>query len=135
MAVEAIGGISQATTTDSNNAISQDEFIKLFLAQLNFQDPLEPVDNREFLTQMAQFSQLQVAGEQSKSLQDLVFFSSSDQGISLLGKTVNISLNGTTTSGTIEAIHFNQDGFNVDVKKADNTTITGLSLSNITSVL
>ena len=61
MQVESIGGVatSQNNAVTNNSAISQEEFIKLFLAQLNYQDPLEPVDNSEFLAQLAQFSSLE----------------------------------------------------------------------------
>ena len=60
MPVDAIGSIlNQAdTTVTRQNTIDQEDFIKLFLSQLQFQDPLEPVDNREFLSQLAQFSNL-----------------------------------------------------------------------------
>lgn len=136
MAIENIGGVSTTTSVDSNNAINQEEFIKLFLAQLNFQDPLEPVDNREFLTQMAQFSQLQVAGEQSESLQNLVFLNSSDQGLTLLGKTVNYKANeeANSLSGTVSAVHYSGAGFTVDIKISETLTIPQVSISQITSV-
>ncbi len=55
MQVESIGNVVQQPAQTANNAISQDEFVKLFLAQLKYQDPLEPLNNREFLAQLAQF--------------------------------------------------------------------------------
>ena len=62
MAVDAIGNVptpQDNAAITRKSSISQDDFIKLFLAQLQFQDPLEPVDNREFLAQLAQFSTVQ----------------------------------------------------------------------------
>jgi len=61
MPVDAIGTIlnPQSATATQQNTIDQEDFIKLFLSQLQFQDPLEPVDNREFLAQLAQFSNLE----------------------------------------------------------------------------
>ena len=55
MPVDAIGTILNpaSATATQQNTIDQEDFIKLFLSQLQFQDPLEPVDNREFLAQLA----------------------------------------------------------------------------------
>ena len=135
MAVDAIGGISLDGTTTSNNAIDQEEFVKLFLAQLNFQDPLEPVDNREFLTQMAQFSQLQVANEQKQSLLDLVSFHSVNQGVNMLGKTVNIK--DQTESGVVQGIHFDplSNTFSLTVKTASGQNLIDVPLGNVSSVI
>jgi flagellar basal-body rod modification protein FlgD len=59
---EATQAISQqayetATTTDSY--VQKDEFLKLLVAQLQNQDPLDPVDNQQFLAQLATFSSLE----------------------------------------------------------------------------
>ena len=49
--------------TDPVNAtgVNQADYLKLFMQELTYQDPLKPVDNREFMAQMAQFSSLQEA--------------------------------------------------------------------------
>lgn len=47
---------SSATETDFSGAIGQQDFLTLMLAQLRNQDPLQPMENGEFLAQLAQFS-------------------------------------------------------------------------------
>ena len=60
MAVDAIGVPLTSTTSElSQSRLDQSDFIKLFLTELTFQDPLEPINNREFLAQMAQFAHLE----------------------------------------------------------------------------
>jgi flagellar basal-body rod modification protein FlgD len=51
-----------ATTTPSSDgpkAMGQDEFLKLLVTQLQHQDPLNPIENEDFIAQTAQFSQLE----------------------------------------------------------------------------
>jgi len=54
-----------------STSLGQAEFLKLMMAQLKNQDPLEPMENGEFLGQMAQFSTVNSIGEMSKQLQGL----------------------------------------------------------------
>ena len=74
MPVDAIGGVvsNGSTSVNSNSTIDQEGFIKLFLTQLQFQDPLEPVDNREFLAQLAQFSNLEQSRQLSLNTESLL---------------------------------------------------------------
>ncbi len=46
---------TQETDSKSNDELGQTEFLELMTTQLQYQDPLEPMENGEFLSQMAQF--------------------------------------------------------------------------------
>lgn len=53
-------------------SLGQGDFLKLLIAQLQQQDPFEPVDNKDMLAQMAQFSSLAGTTESNATLQQIV---------------------------------------------------------------
>lgn len=52
------GGTSAAAAIPQHKTLGQADFIRLMTTQMKLQDPLEPVDNKEMIAQMAQFSSL-----------------------------------------------------------------------------
>ncbi|WP_324741850.1 flagellar hook capping FlgD N-terminal domain-containing protein [Tsuneonella sp. CC-YZS046] len=72
MSVTSVINTSASTSTSSSKsgfaALGQADFLKLLTTQLQMQDPSDPVDNKEMLAQMAQFSQLGGISEMSTTL-------------------------------------------------------------------
>jgi flagellar hook assembly protein FlgD len=50
---------SETPTSDGPKAMGQDEFLKLLVTQLQHQDPMNPIENQDFIAQTAQFTQLE----------------------------------------------------------------------------
>jgi flagellar basal-body rod modification protein FlgD len=81
-----------AMTEAINGAeLNQTDYLKLFMQELTYQDPLQPLDNREFMAQMAQFSSLQEARATNENLVNLLAVNSGSLCLSLLGKTVKVT--------------------------------------------
>jgi len=104
MAIDSIGAVGNVQIAAAQASVGLEDFLQIFLTQLNYQDPLEPVDNREFLAQLAQFSSVELANRTSETTTALLDVSSLSQSIGLLGKTVNVSLEQGTASGTVIAM-------------------------------
>ena len=116
MPVDAIGGVQgEQATNPTRSVMSQEDFLRLFLTELNFQDPLEPLNNREFLAQMAQFSNLQQVGETNKQIENLVFMNSTAQSVGLIGRTVSVVSGNGQFEGTVSSVTFTQAGPLLDV--------------------
>src|ERR1044071_2607645 len=95
MATESISGVSSSTPALSERAgIGQDQFLKVLLAQLSFQDPLKPLDNNEFIAQFAQLTNLQQTQQLNEKLDSLLGFQAGAQAVSLIGHTVRINADG-----------------------------------------
>jgi flagellar basal-body rod modification protein FlgD len=96
-------GTASVAASAATPALGQDAFLKLLMAQLQNQDPLQPTDGTEFVTQLAQFSQVEQSVAQSTTLGNIA---TQLQGLSnanasdLVGKTVTVSGSGMQWNGT-----------------------------------
>ncbi len=79
-------GSTQKTT--QTNSMDKESFLQLLVAQMKYQDPLEPTSNTEYISQYAQFSQVESLQSMSSNL-DL------QRAGSLVGKEVYIETTGT----------------------------------------
>lgn len=139
MAVDAIGStLGSSANINEQNSLSQNDFIKLFLTELQFQDPLEPINNREFLAQMAQFANLEQARQTTESLSNLVFMNSTAQSVALIGRTVTIAgdTGQATETGKVTSVQFTQSGplMNIITSGPDSKGIPNVRLSQIVRV-
>lgn len=101
-----------ATSTASN---IQMDYMKLLITQLQNQNPLEPLDNNEMASQLAQFSQLQQLESMNESFAKVLATTELTYANSLLGKQVTFmpkTETGSTdiTSGIVEQVYNNVDG-------------------------
>jgi len=136
MAIEALGNSLTSTAGEvSRSNLSQNDFIKLFMTELTFQDPLEPINNREFLAQMAQFTNLEQARLTNENISNLVSINATLQSLSIIGKQVEIVTDsGSNITGTVSAVNFSQDGSLINVKQADGSFLTNIKMSQIKTV-
>lgn len=133
MAIDAVGSVLSSTSSElAPGRLDQEDFIKLFLTQLTYQDPLEPVDNREFLAQMAQFANLEQSRVSNENSENLVLMSATSQSIGLLGRQVEVSgEGGSSTIGSVSAVTFSGEGPVLTVKKADGSVLTDVRLAQV----
>lgn len=78
------------TTTDSNftSTVDKDMFLKLLVAQLRYQDPSNPVDSSQFLSQTAQFSMVEQLAAMTTSQESALTAQRMATASSLIGRTI-----------------------------------------------
>ncbi len=108
-----ISGLIQGVTSSStpsataSSTLGKDDFLRLLVAQLKNQDPLNPMDNSQFVAQTAQFSSLEQLQNMNKTLDKLAAAQSGNGGAvgasALLGKTVTVNGSPVALDGTRSA--------------------------------
>lgn len=86
------------------NELGKDDFLKILLTQLTNQDPTKPMEDKEFIAQMAQFSSLEQMKNLTSGFSELTGMFNASQAFSLVGKQVQvITANGSVT-GTVDEV-------------------------------
>lgn len=99
---------NQTTAASDNNNVDYDTFLKLLVAQLKTQDPTNPTDSTEFLSQLASFSGVEQQVQTNNKLDALLTASQLGQATNLIGKT--ITYNGGSLDGVVSAVSLEQGG-------------------------
>ena len=134
MAIDAIGiSGSSATEVPQNAAISQDAFLKILLTQLQFQDPLKPADNQQFIAQLAQFSSLEINRQTTVKMDSLLTMNATGQAVSLLGQRVDVTGGSQTGAGEVTAVRFVNGEIRLSVRTPTGGVIDA-RLSQVTLV-
>lgn len=126
---------SAAPPSSAANGLDFESLLRIILTQLTYQDPLKPMDNFQFVSQLAQFSQLQQGQTLNDQITNLLAAQAAMQGTSLLGRTVDFANpSGQTLSGVVRSVSFTSGQPQVSIQTAAGETIAGISIANISQV-
>ncbi len=144
MAVDPIAGLgtassAQTTTTSQSNVanafgVGFEDLLRIVLTQLTYQDPLKPMENFEFVSQLAQFSQIQQGETGNDRLASILQAEGVNQATGLLGHKVDIPAGNAALSGVVKSIAFDSGEPRLTVETADQQTISNIALSAINRV-
>ena len=132
----ALAPISSATPAASNNGgLDFQSLLRIILTQLTYQDPLKPMDNFQFVSQLAQFSQLQQSQTLNDQIGNLLAAQAAMQGTSLLGRNVDFTNDvGSASSGIVKAVSFANGSPQITVQTAAGEIIANIAIANISQV-
>ena len=96
--------ISDSPVKKPNAGLDRNDFLKILITQLSHQDPTQPVEDKEFIAQMAQFSSLEQITNMNEGLSKVADLVARSQALSLLGSAVDIAEGDTRVSGIVDAV-------------------------------
>lgn len=95
--------VNQNAAKETNSSINSKDFLFLLTQQLQYQDPMNPMDNSQMLAQEAQFATLEQMEALTSSFSQ---FSNMYQANSLLGQNVQVTVDGKETSGKVDYVDY-----------------------------
>jgi flagellar basal-body rod modification protein FlgD len=136
----SVAAASTRSTSSTNNAnatsslgeaagLGKDDFMQLLIAQLKNQDPMKPMEDKEFITQLAQFSSLEATEKLNSQLEELLGSQSLVQAATLIGKQATAKLpTGEVLTGTISEVRMigGQPTAIINGQEVDTSLITVL---------
>ena len=123
---------ASAVTTATNNELGKDAFLKLLIAELSNQDPTNPVEDREFISQMATFSTLEEMQNMNSTLTTMAD-ANKFSAVSYIGKAVAFSVGEGEDVRQVAAI-VNSVWFDPDQGAILDTTEGEIPLSQVEGV-
>ncbi|PKR78624.1 flagellar hook assembly protein FlgD [Halalkalibacillus sediminis] len=128
---------SQNQVKEGGSNLDKDAFLKILMTQLQNQDPMNPMEDKEFISQMATFSQLEQSTNMSSSLEKMIeqqSFTNFLQYSNLIGKSVDYAeyANGEyqgEANGVIDSVA--KEGDQVVMKLNDGSKISADQLIQI----
>lgn len=129
---DAVSGVSASPSTTS---LGMQDLMKILLTQLQYQDPTQPMDNAQFVAQIAQFATLDETRQMNQSMTQLAATESLTQSVGLLGRTVNYTTasNGTG-AGQVTLITLSNGTPTMSITASDGTVTSGVAISQLTTV-
>ena len=126
-AVTTLASTPQAGATTPQNPMGQlgkDDFLRLLVTQLKYQDPMSPSDNQQFMAQMAQFAMVEGINNLESTLGSL-------QGVNLIGKQITYTADdGSTKTGTASGIAMSGSSYTV---KVGNDAVDPANIVSVTT--
>ena len=134
MAIQSIGATPTTTALPTNSILGQEDFLRILLTQLQFQDPLKPIDNQQFVAQIAQFTGLEINRQVSDKTDALLTIQSATQSLGLIGRTVEVTTTTGNQVGTVTAVSFQGGSPVLTVQTAPGQFLTDVSPSRVVLV-
>ena len=116
---------SQAASEEGlvgRNQLSRQDFYSIMIAELTNQDPFEPMDNQQFLEQVASLQSLESTGKLTEGIEKLLFRQELSSASGLIGKTVvAIDEQGESVSGVVERLRIENNTVQLVIENEDGT--------------
>jgi flagellar basal-body rod modification protein FlgD len=121
--ISAMTSAGATPTTEATNpgaTLGQNDFLMLLVAQLKYQDPMQPSDSGQFMGEMAQFSTVQGVTSMGSTLAAMSHSSDVSQAIAMIGKSISYTApDGSTAGGVVSSVSSADGGVTLHVPAGD----------------
>jgi len=125
---------TQSPTDVQATSLGLQDFLNVLTTQLTYQDPLKPMDNEQFMAQLAQFTALGQTQQLNAKIDALLSTQASLQSVGLIGRSVTVNTaSGSTATGRVTSLSLSGDTPTMSLDTGSGP-LTGVSVSQLVSV-
>jgi len=132
--VQAAPANSVGQTATNAFGLGFEDLLRIVLTLLTYQDPLKPVDNFEFVSQLAQFSQIQQTQTMSDRVLGILQAQATNQATSVLGHFVDIPSGTAMLTGKVTSVSFASGEPQLTIETQDGRTLSGIALTSVSRI-
>lgn len=125
---------ASAATPGSASSLGLQDFVRVLTTQLTYQDPLKPMDNQQFMAQMAQFTALEQTQQLNDRMQMLVDNAAALQSVGLIGRSIDFRTANGTNAGTVTGLSLAGDAPVLSVSIPGGAVLNDVALSQLLAV-
>ncbi|PMC38441.1 flagellar hook assembly protein FlgD [Bacillus sp. UMB0899] len=120
-----------STKSTGNSNLGKDEFLKILMTQLQNQDPLNPMEDKEFIAQMAQFSTLEQTTNMASLLEKFINIQTQGDSIikysEMIGKQIEWKdSNEETGTGIVKSVKKSDTGFELELENGSFISVDNI---------
>jgi flagellar basal-body rod modification protein FlgD len=138
LAISAVNSAGGASASTGSGGLDFQSLLNIILTQLTYQDPLKPLDNFQFVSQLAQFSQLEQSQTLNTTVANLLASQSTVQAVSMLGHTVSLTAGSSSSAqsvtGKVTAVNLSSGQPSITITTSSGQVLTDVSISSVTSI-
>ncbi|UXU87577.1 flagellar hook capping FlgD N-terminal domain-containing protein [Burkholderia sp. S-53] len=134
MAIDSLGPVPGGRTQTDPTGLDLQSLLRIIVTQLTYQDPLKPVDNYEFVSQLAQFTSLEQSRQIASTIDNLLSVQSATQTLGLLGRKVDVRGDTGTISGIVKGLSFKDGESKLTIESEAGQFLTDATVSQILTV-
>lgn len=132
--IETASPATVESTANQAFGLGFEDLLRIVLTQLTYQDPLKPIENFEFVSQLAQFSQIQQTQTMSDRLLGVLQAEATTQATGLLGRRVEVPSGPVTISGKVVLVAFQNGEPRLTLETDDQRSIANIALSSVNRI-
>jgi flagellar basal-body rod modification protein FlgD len=126
--------IAPTSIGDAAANLGLNDLLRVLLTELSNQNPLKPVDNKDFIAQIAQFTTLDVTQQLNQNMQQLLTLQAITQSVGLFGRTVSATLSsGTVINGQVIALQLSNGVPRMTIR-ANGQDFTGIAIGQLQTI-
>ncbi len=134
MATAPVDSTSSIANT-ATSSLKLDDLLKVLLTELTHQDPLKPVDNTQFLAQIAQFASLDATQQLNQNIEQLVTLQAVNQSVGLIGHTVTAATSTGTVTGKVIALSLSGSAPTMTIQPTTGPAVLNVTIGQLQQVL